>query len=129
MAQLPTSSISRWKWGRGAGVREERQGFVVGRRAAAVAGWLGWTLVPRKVDVLKLGDALYKDFAQSVPFGTATSSGTTSNRGPAETPHLFSLYPREWAMSQFFWKPHIGGWGRSPVAAAPVFDVNPQKIK
>ncbi len=46
--------------GHGAGVGEERQGLVVGRCAAAVAGRLGWALVPRQVDVQKLGDALYK---------------------------------------------------------------------
>lgn len=46
--------------GHGAGVGAERQCFVVGRCAAAVAGRLGWALVPRQVEVQKLGDALYK---------------------------------------------------------------------
>lgn len=46
--------------GHGAGVGAERQGLVVGRCAAAVAGRLGGALVPRQVDVQKLGDASYK---------------------------------------------------------------------
>lgn len=42
----------------GAGVGDERQGFVVGRCAAAVAAWLGWALVPESVDVQGVVDAL-----------------------------------------------------------------------